>query len=109
MKEEKSYSPISGYIALIIILGMVGFPIYMMVLEQFWWAIMLGFGLFFCAGLMVVNPNESMVMVLFGAYKGTVKKNGFNLCWRHQLFPKIKKLLPLKIEPEEIEKLRIKK
>ena len=77
MKEEKSYSPMSGYIALIIILGMVGFPIYMMVLEQFWWAIMLGFGLFFCAGLMVVNPNESMVMVLFGAYKGTVKKNGF--------------------------------
>ncbi|TNF42755.1 MAG: SPFH domain-containing protein, partial [Bacteroidetes bacterium] len=28
-------------------------------------------------GLMVVNPNESMVMVLFGAYRGTVKKNGF--------------------------------
>jgi regulator of protease activity HflC (stomatin/prohibitin superfamily) len=26
---------------------------------------------------MVVNPNESMVMVLFGAYRGTVKKNGF--------------------------------
>ncbi|NQT76630.1 MAG: SPFH domain-containing protein [Bacteroidetes bacterium] len=77
MKEEKSYSPISGYIALIFILGMVGFPIYMLVLEQFWWAIMLGFGLFLPAGLMVVNPNESMVMVLFGAYKGTVKRNGF--------------------------------
>ena len=77
MKEEKSYSPMSGYIAVIIILGMVGFSIYMMVLEQFLWAIMLGFGLFLCAGLMVVNPNESMVMVLFGAYKGTVKKNGF--------------------------------
>jgi hypothetical protein len=28
-------------------------------------------------GLMVVNPNESMVMVLFGAYRGTVKSNGF--------------------------------
>jgi regulator of protease activity HflC (stomatin/prohibitin superfamily) len=26
---------------------------------------------------MVVNPNESMVMVLFGAYRGTVKTNGF--------------------------------
>lgn len=36
-----------------------------------------GLGLFFTAGLMVVNPNESMVMVLFGEYKGTVKKNGF--------------------------------
>ncbi len=26
---------------------------------------------------MVVNPNEFMVMVLFGAYRGTVKTNGF--------------------------------
>ena len=38
--------------------------------------------LFVCAvltaiGLTVVNPNESMVLILFGAYKGTIKKNGF--------------------------------
>jgi len=78
MKQEKSYSPMSGYIALIVILGMIGFPIYMMVVfELFWWAILGAFGLFCVAGLMVVNPNESMVMILFGAYRGTVKKNGF--------------------------------
>ncbi|MEN8225335.1 MAG: SPFH domain-containing protein [Bacteroidota bacterium] len=78
MKEEKSYSPMSGYIALVVILGLIGFPIYMMVVfEQFWWAIMGGVGLFGTGGLMVVNPNESMVMILFGAYKGTAKKNGF--------------------------------
>jgi len=28
-------------------------------------------------GLTVVNPNESIVMVLFGSYKGTLKVNGF--------------------------------
>ena len=28
-------------------------------------------------GLTVVNPNESVVMVLFGSYKGTLKENGF--------------------------------
>jgi regulator of protease activity HflC (stomatin/prohibitin superfamily) len=28
-------------------------------------------------GFTVVNPNESCVLVLFGAYKGTIKKNGF--------------------------------
>ena len=68
----------SGYVALVVILGLVGLPVYMMIVfEQFWWAIMGGVGLFCLAGLMVVNPNESMVMVLFGAYKGTVKKNGF--------------------------------
>ena len=76
--KEKNYSALNGYVALILILGMIGFPTYMMVaFEQFWWALMGGFGLLFIAGLMVINPNESMVMVLFGAYKGTVKKNGF--------------------------------
>jgi len=76
--KEKSYSPMNGYLALLILLVMIGFPIYMIAAFQaFWWAIMGGIGLFCLAGLMVVNPNESMVMVLFGAYKGTVKKNGF--------------------------------
>ena len=28
-------------------------------------------------GFTVVNPNESSVLVLFGAYKGTIKENGF--------------------------------
>jgi regulator of protease activity HflC (stomatin/prohibitin superfamily) len=28
-------------------------------------------------GLTVINPNESSVLVLFGEYKGTIKKNGF--------------------------------
>ncbi len=76
--KEKNYSPMNGYLALVIILGMIGFPVYMMVfLEAFWWAILGGLGVFGLPGLLVVNPNESMVMVLFGAYKGTVKKNGF--------------------------------
>ena len=76
--KEKSYSPMNGYLALIILLGMIGFPVYMMIaFEAFWWAILGAVGLFGVAGLLVVNPNESMVLVLFGAYKGTVKKNGF--------------------------------
>jgi regulator of protease activity HflC (stomatin/prohibitin superfamily) len=32
---------------------------------------------FSAIGLMVVNPNESSVLVLFGEYKGTIKDNGF--------------------------------
>ena len=28
-------------------------------------------------GYFFINPNGSMVLTLFGAYKGTVKKNGF--------------------------------
>lgn len=32
---------------------------------------------FVLPGLFVVNPNESRVLVLFGTYKGTVKRSGF--------------------------------
>lgn len=32
---------------------------------------------FLLPGLFVVNPNESRVLVLFGKYKGTVKRSGF--------------------------------
>jgi regulator of protease activity HflC (stomatin/prohibitin superfamily) len=39
-------------------------------------------------GLFVVNPNDSRVLVLFGTYKGTVKKNGF--CWANPLYSKKK-------------------
>jgi regulator of protease activity HflC (stomatin/prohibitin superfamily) len=34
-------------------------------------------GIFLCTGLIVVNPNESKVLILFGKYMGTVKQNGF--------------------------------
>lgn len=46
--------------------------------EIYWLGIILiVIDLLLFAGLMVVNPNESMVMILFGAYHGTVKENGF--------------------------------
>lgn len=28
-------------------------------------------------GFMIINPNEAMVITLFGVYKGTIKENGF--------------------------------
>jgi regulator of protease activity HflC (stomatin/prohibitin superfamily) len=34
-------------------------------------------GILVLVGLFIVNPNDSRVLVLFGTYKGTVKKNGF--------------------------------
>lgn len=87
--KEKTYLPLNGYVALLLLLGMIGFPLYMIIaFEAYWWTIMGGIGLFCLAGLMVVNPNESMVMVLFGAYKGTVKKNGF--FWVNPLFTRKK-------------------
>jgi len=85
MKEEKSYSPASGYIALLIIVPLIIVPVLgMIIMKMFILAIPLVAGLFCLAGFVVVNPNESSVLVLFGAYKGTIKKNGF--FWTNPFF-----------------------
>ena len=78
MTQEKNVSVVSGYLALVIILLLIAFPIWQMaVYEAFWTIPLLVLGFVALPGFMVVNPNESKVLVLFGAYKGTVKKNGF--------------------------------
>jgi regulator of protease activity HflC (stomatin/prohibitin superfamily) len=38
---------------------------------------LLAAGLLALGGFFIVNPNEARVLLLFGAYKGTVKTNGF--------------------------------
>ena len=78
MKKELEFSPMSGYFALLIILFLIITPVLAIIfVKMIWTAVFILFGLFGIAGLMTVNPNESKVLVLFGAYKGTVKKNGF--------------------------------
>ncbi|MCK4361601.1 MAG: SPFH domain-containing protein [Bacteroidales bacterium] len=78
MKKEKLYSPVSGYLGLFIVLILIILPVLGMIfLKMFLLTIILAFGMFGLGGLVIVNPNESSVLVLFGAYKGTIKKNGF--------------------------------
>lgn len=71
MSNEKEYTPVSGYVilgvcALFGIIAILGKAIFLLIIP-----FILAPGFFF------VNPNSSMVLVLFGDYKGTVKKNGF--------------------------------
>lgn len=78
MKKEKLYSPVSGYLGLFIVLILIIIPVLGMIfMKMFLLAIILAFGMFGLGGFVIVNPNESSVLVLFGAYKGTIKKNGF--------------------------------
>lgn len=82
---EKELTPLSGGVALILILvallgGIALFPIAVKTHNIFYG--ILGGILVFCDciapfGLKVLNPNEAMVLVLFGNYYGTVKKEGF--------------------------------
>ena len=78
MKQEFTIRPPSGYLALLIELLLLGGAIAGFAFTIIW----LGFActllfVFFTIGFTVVNPNESCVMVLFGAYKGTIRENGF--------------------------------
>ena len=78
MKEERIFKASSGYLILFLGLLLIGAAVMCFIGEIFWLGALLVFvSLFLLAGLMVVDPNESMVMVLFGAYRGTVKTNGF--------------------------------
>lgn len=78
MNKEKEFFAVSGYHALAVILAMVIFPILAIIFLKLMWAIpILVLGLFGIIGFVIVNPNESSVLILFGKYKGTIRKNGF--------------------------------
>ena len=89
MKQEYSKKPISGYVALIAAILLLGGSIAGFYYEIIWLGIVLMIlFVFTIIGFTVVNPNESCVMVLFGAYKGTIKENGF--FWVNPFYAKTK-------------------
>jgi regulator of protease activity HflC (stomatin/prohibitin superfamily) len=78
MKQEFSVKPISGYLALLVAFLFIGGAIAGFAFSIIWLASILTLlFIFTIIGFTVVNPNESCVMVLFGAYKGTIRANGF--------------------------------
>src|SRR4030042_1072646 len=78
MKQEFTVKPMSGYLALLITFLLLGGATAGFAFEIIWLGVVLTI-LFILAtiGFTVVNPNGACAMVLFGAYKGTIKENGF--------------------------------
>ncbi|HSO77971.1 MAG TPA: SPFH domain-containing protein [Bacteroidales bacterium] len=78
MRAEKNFKPFSGYFFLILGLAVIAAMVFSFINEIYWLGVVLiVLTLLILPGLLVVDPNESCVMVLFGAYRGTVKDNGF--------------------------------
>ena len=78
MKNEKEYQPTSGYAWLIVLVLIFAIGLFgILALKVLWFILLAPVVLLIIAGFMVINPNESIVLILFGNYKGTVKKNGF--------------------------------
>lgn len=78
MKEELKFNPKSGYMMLLTVLLLIIVPIPLIILTKLIALLIFVFiGIFMAVGFFIVNPNESMVLTLFGSYKGTVLDNGF--------------------------------
>ena len=83
--EEKELKPMSGWMGLFIgIILILIFPItiYFTIINDIVFPTILGIiclvaGIFVLCGLKILNPNEAIVLVLFGNYYGTISKEGF--------------------------------
>ncbi len=69
----------------------------------FFWIFVLVIDVICWKGLTVVNPNEAMVVQLFGVYKGTIKEQG--LWWVNPLTSR--RRISLRIHNFESEKLKV--
>jgi regulator of protease activity HflC (stomatin/prohibitin superfamily) len=78
MKQEFAVKPVSGYLAVLVAILLLGGAVAGFYYEIIWLGFLLTL-LFVLTviGLTIVYPNGSCVMVLFGAYKGTIRENGF--------------------------------
>lgn len=83
--EEKELKPMNGWVGLLlglILILIFPFSIYFTVIKEIVFPIILGIicllaGIFMLCGLKILNPNEAIVLVLFGNYYGTISKEGF--------------------------------
>lgn len=104
MKSEKNIKPANGYlmvfvIAVLFIGGIAATIIYDKPVNLL--ATFVGFIGFF--GFILVNPNTSKVVLLFGKYVGTIKENG--LYWANPLFRK--KAISLRASNFDSERLKV--
>lgn len=78
MNIEKQIVAANGYLMLLVLLIVMAGTIGALVMTSNpWYLIGVPLVILIMRGFFIVNPNSSKVLVLFGAYKGTVKDNGF--------------------------------
>jgi len=103
-KQEGTYRAISGYLMLLILLIFILGAIFSYMSVVVWMGIPLSLAVFLTSiGFTVVNPNESAVLILFGAYKGTIKKNG--LFWVNPFF--VRKKISLRARNFDSETIKV--
>ena len=104
MKEEKIIVPANGYLMLFVFLilffGSIGTAI---ATENPEFLLILPLAIIIAPGFIMVQPNGSRVLLLFGKYIGTVKKNGFY--WVNPFYTK--KKISLRARNFDSERLKV--
>ena len=77
MKTEKLISAQSGYLHVFLSLVFLGLGIYLFTIPNLLGIAAIILFVLHLIGFMVINPNQSAVLTLFGDYRGTIVKNGF--------------------------------
>ncbi len=104
MKEEKIISPANGYLMLLILIALLATSITLTILNDHpKYLILLPIGFLISLGFIMVQPNNSRVLLLFGKYIGTIKTNGFY--WVNPFYSK--KKISLRASNFDSERLKV--
>ncbi|MEM6362109.1 MAG: SPFH domain-containing protein [Bacteroidota bacterium] len=104
MNVEKENNPISGYLMLAVVFILFAVSIFaLIVFKNPIPTLGLLISLILTPGFFYVNPNGSRVLVLFGDYKGTVKRNGF--FWVNPFY--VKKKISLRARNFDSERIKV--
>ncbi len=104
MTNERSIKPANGYLMLFLFLfTLIASIAGLIAMKNPWFIALVLLSLFMLTGLILVNPNGSRVLLLFGKYMGTVKSNG--LFWANPLY--VKKKISLRARNFDSERLKV--
>lgn len=104
MTQEKIIIPANGYLMLFVTLAMFfGGIAGVLITKSVWFVFLFLTAIFLLAGFVMVQPNGSRVLLLFGKYIGTIKKNGFY--WVNPFFAK--KKISLRASNFDSERLKV--
>jgi len=102
--NEKNFSGLSGAMLVLVLLVVLAASAIGFVIQAPIAGVALAVAaLFLLPGFTVVNPNESVVLVLFGSYKGTIRTNGFY--WVNPFF--VKKKISLRARNNESQPIKV--
>ena len=104
MNQEKIIKPINGYFILALTIALILGSIYFsFTTENPEYALFLILAIILFKGFVLVNPNNSRVLLLFGKYIGSIKSNG--LFWVNPLYSR--RTISLRASNFDSERLKV--